>query len=114
MSVNQHNYILIGAKLDPNIVTEEMYESEGFEMLNWATQHRAGQLAYLYDGMNGDYFVVGVPICADHHCYNGFPIYEHDPNNLAHEVVADKVKEHVKEKFNLEVEPKLIVMTHFV
>jgi hypothetical protein len=114
LSVNQHNYILIGAKVDPKVVTEEIYESEEFEMLNWAGQHKAGELAYLYDAMNSDYFIVGVPLLVDHHCYNGFPVYEHNPNEFAQVMLAHKVKEHVKEKFNQEVEPKLIVMTHFV
>lgn len=113
MSVNQHNYILIGAKLDPKVVTEEMYESEAFEMLSWASQHKEGELAYLYDGMDSNYFIIGIPIHIDHHCYNGFPVFEYT-DQFNYTMYAHKIKEHAKETFNQDVKPKLIVLTHFV
>ncbi|AIW03422.1 hypothetical protein CPT_Moonbeam24 [Bacillus phage Moonbeam] len=112
MSVNQHNYILIGAKVDPSIVTEEVYESNNFEMLNWASQHKTGELTYLYDGMNGEYFIVGVPLHVDHYSENGLPLFEYT-DKFDYTMYAHKVKEHVKATFNQEVKPTLIVLTHY-
>lgn len=112
MSVNQHNYILIGAKVDPKLVTEEMYESESFELLNWASRHEEGKLAYLYDSMNGHYFIVGIPLHIDDYAENGLPLFEYT-DKFEYTMYAHKVKEHVKEAFNQEVKPKLIVLTHY-
>lgn len=113
MGVYRHDYILIGAKVDTKVCTDDFFESGENNEFLYERKHKTGEIAYLYDGYSGEYFIVGIPIQVKHDVDDGFAYFEYDSLLAEHFEFIDKVHNHVKEKFNQFVEPKLIVMSHF-
>lgn len=113
MGVYRHDYILIGAKVDTKVVTDDFFESGEHDDFLYERKHKVGEIAYLYDGYSGEYFIVGIPLQVNHDSYEGFDYFEYDSMNAEFFEYVDKVHNHVKEKFNQFVEPKLIVISHY-
>ncbi len=113
MGVSRHDYILIGAKVDIKVCTEEFFESGDNDDFLYERKHKKGEIAYLYDGYGGKYFIVGIPLQVKHDSYEGLDCFEFSPSNPQYVEYVRKVQNHVEEKFNEYVEPRLIVLSHY-
>lgn len=117
MGVNRSDYILIGTNLNhiSGQFGEDFYESPENDKFLWKRNHKVGELAYLSDNYSDNYFIVGVPIEIDKDGYEGLCVTEFNFNTLnpTHQQYVKMVKEHVKEKFAIDVIPHLIVLTHY-
>lgn len=113
MGVYRHDYILIGAKVDTKVCTEDFFESGVNDDYLYERKHRTGEIVYLYDGYSGEYFIVGIPLQVNHEASDGLEYFEFDSIGSDHFDYIDKVHNHVKEKFGEFVEPKLIVLSHY-
>ncbi|AYP68306.1 hypothetical protein PQE75_gp173 [Bacillus phage vB_BcoS-136] len=113
MGVYKHEYILIGAKVDTEVLNEEFFDSGDNDDLLRERKHKVGELAYLYDGYSGEYFIVGIPLQVKHDGHDGLDYFEFTTASTQYIDYVRKVSKHVEEKFNKYVEPKLIVLSHY-
>lgn len=113
MGVRRHDYILIGAKVDTKVCTEEFFESGDNDDLLRERKHQKGEIAYLYDGYSGEYFIIGIPLQVKHDSDDGLDYFEFTTASTQYVDYVRKVAKHVEEKFNEYVEPRLIVLSHY-
>ncbi len=107
MGVRQENYIILGADIGMEHYNDECYED--YE----AYYDRQGDIFYLVDGMSGRYFIVGKVLKFGDY-YEGMPRTVFDLNNEElYKEQSKLITQHIKDKFNLDVEPKLHVLTHW-
>lgn len=110
MSVNRSDWIVIGANIGMKHYDDD--NCEAYDELS--DQDTVGEMTYLIDGMSGEYFIVGEVVAADTDGYNGFPITELpilQPRIFDEK--RDRVAKFIESNFGIEVEPKLIVLTHW-
>jgi hypothetical protein len=112
MSTNRHDYILIGARMDTSVCTEDFFESGDNDDFLSERKHKKGEIAYLYDGYSGKYFIVGIPLQVSHD-YDGLKLFAFSLSDPQYVEYIRKVQNHVEEKFNEYVEPRLIVLSHY-
>jgi hypothetical protein len=113
MGVYRHDYILIGAKVDTRVVTDDFFESGDNDDFLYERRHKVGELAYLHDGYSGEYFIVGIPLQIKHDSEDGLDYFEFTTASTQYVDYVRKVAKHVEEKFNEYVEPRLIVLSHY-
>lgn len=106
MSVQSH-YIMIGANIGYDKEDEEDWEK--YEV--YREGNHPSKIRYISDGNTGKYFVIGKVLAYDPEGFKGLSLFEYDESLY----VEDKkeIKEHVKEHFNMDIEPTLIVFTHW-
>lgn len=105
MSVNREDYIVIGVDIGMDYYDDERCD----EFDEYDSQNDVGSMTYIIDGMSGNYFLVGevVRYGDEYEGFSGVVELEID------EAAKQRVKDFVKLKFDLDVEPKLMVVTHF-
>ncbi|MEK4787165.1 MULTISPECIES: hypothetical protein [Bacillus] len=106
MSVQSH-YIMIGA----NIGYEKENEDDWEKHEVYREENHPSKIRYISDGNTGKYFVIGKVLACDPEGVEGLSLFEYDESLY----VEDKkeIKEHVKEHFDMDIEPTLIVFTHW-
>lgn len=106
MSVQSH-YIMIGA----NIGYEKENEDDWEKYEVYREGNHPSKIRYISDGNTGKYFVIGKVLAYDPEGFEGLSLFEYDEALY----VGDKkeIKEHVKEHFDMDIEPTLIVFTHW-
>ena len=110
MGVSRSDYIMIGVDVGYKNFDEEKYSEHDI----YLNKKDVGEIAYVLDWMSEEYFIVGVILVIDKRGYNGFPLVEFSlENNEEYNEYKEIVKNHIKENFDLEVEPKLLVFTHW-
>lgn len=114
MGVRRSDWILIGAKIDTNHFNEEWYEMDNSPLDKYDENKNIGEITYLFDGMSGEYFIIGEVIQCDHEGYNGFKFFqESDMDIKDHSKSVDRVKSHILEHFGIDANPELIILTHW-
>ncbi|MEK4006521.1 hypothetical protein [Paenibacillus sp. FSL H3-0333] len=117
MGVDTHNYIIIGANIGDlavlNFEDDDEYEKTEEYRDRYSKQKQPGDMIYLDDCYGGKYFYVGEVIQADYEGYNGFTPMEIDTDEDKFAESKIKVKNFILEKFNVEINPKIVVMTHY-
>lgn len=109
MSTKREEYVILGANLDYELSNEEnLGESRKF-----FDNEKSGEFIYLSDGMNGEYFVVGQLLAKGDEFEGFYRKLEVDINSVETKNSILAVKKMIKENFDLEVEPKIIVVTHW-
>lgn len=108
LGVERSDWILIGANIG-----YENYNDDRCELYDqYSNQSDSGSLTYVIDGMSGEYFIIGEVVQCDPDGYDGFELFNLNVDD--HYLKSVKlVKEHILDKFGIEVEPKLIVITHW-
>lgn len=94
----------------------EYYNDEKAEdYIEFEHKRQPGDIVYVIDGMCGEYFIVGEVLKADHEGYTGLGLNEFrlGPRFNNNFEIKQRVHQYIKEVFNIEVEPQLIVMTHY-
>lgn len=111
MSVRRADYIVIGANIGMDAIKndEEFYDDE--ENSKYIFNQEVGELTYIIDGMGGEYFVVGIILDIGKE-FDGlsFNTFEIDGGN-GWIMPRMKVQKHIKDKFGLDVDTKLLVFT---
>lgn len=116
MSVNQHNYIIVGANI--NLEYTNDFE-EKYEMYrdSYSNPKKPGDMIMLDDCYSGKYLYFGEVLQADYDAYKGFTPFELgigvEGQTAKELMIKTRVQKFIKETFNVEVEPKLIVLTHY-
>jgi hypothetical protein len=106
MSVDRSDFVVIGYNLDCKYYNEDIYD-QFYDI-------KVGEISHIFDWMNGEYYIVGIPLVYDIKSYNGIPLTEFDSDWVKkYESYFKLVKEHIKEYFDLEVEPKILVFSHY-
>ncbi|MGD2353398.1 hypothetical protein ACP8H2_17095 [Bacillus subtilis] len=107
MGVWRSDWVLIGANIGYDQNDHEKWE----EYDKFVGRSRSGELTYLIDGMRGEYFIVGEVVTkADES--EGFGISEIEVSAI-YEGACERVRDHIRNEFGVDAEPKLIVITHF-
>ncbi|MGG4434400.1 hypothetical protein AAXE64_07550 [Priestia megaterium] len=109
MGVSRSDWMVVGVDLGYDKVDEENYEYYD----TYAQRNKEGEMTFLIDGISGTYFVVGEVILADTSGYQGFELTELLFNDSDIEESKENVKTFIKKEFNIDVEPKLLVLTHW-
>ncbi|MFJ8528369.1 hypothetical protein [Bacillus sp. NPDC094106] len=106
MSSVQTHYIMIGA----NIGYDKYDEVEWEKYEKYQDKHPS-KIKYISDGCSGKYFVIGKVLDYDPEGFEGFSLFEYNETLY----IEDKrqIKEHVKENFGMDVEPTLLIFTHW-
>lgn len=113
MGVRRSDYILIGYEVTANLQDySENYIDEFIEKYDRMGKVK-GDLVLLEDCYSGLYSYFGVIISYDKDGYDGLQPFEYDVDGYKEE--KEKVKFAANDEFgiNLEIEPKLIVLTHW-
>ncbi|KYC76819.1 hypothetical protein B4090_3505 [Bacillus licheniformis] len=105
MGVSRTDWIIIGADIGMMHYDDDRYE----EYDEFDLQNTTGKITYLIDCMCGDYFFVGEVV---KFAEDGFGIYEFslDENYYASK---ERVRKFILDKFNVETEPKMFVISHY-
>lgn len=103
MGVNREDFIVIGVNIGMDHYDEDKFES--YEKLD--RQSTVGEMTYLIDWMCGNYFVVGEVVSHGDE-YEGFGVQEVNISEKSDERVAD----FIRDKFGIDVKPKIIVISH--
>ncbi|WP_439024429.1 hypothetical protein [Bacillus halotolerans] len=107
MGVWRSDWVLIGADIGYDQFDEDNYE----EYDKFAGRDGSGEITYLIDGISGEYFAVGEVVTkADE--YAGFRLSEIEVGEI-YEGACERVRDHIRNEFGVDAEPKLIVITHF-
>jgi hypothetical protein len=114
MGVRRSDWIIIGVnigydvygKADDN-VQNDLLDSEFYD------NAKVNKITYLIDGYSGEYFIVGQVIRVDKDGCSGLSLTEFSLNENDYPVAERNAKQHIKEHFGLDVEPRLIVLTHW-
>lgn len=110
MGVNRSDWIVVGVDIGM-----EHYDGDNEELYDkYNRQSRQGNMTFIIDGMSGEYFIVGEVIkCVDEEGFGllGFPINENDLLKVSAERVKSFISLHFK--IDNEIEPKLLVFTHW-
>ena len=109
MGVNRSDWMVVGVDLGYDKVDEENYEYYD----TYAQRDEEGEITFLIDGMHGDYFIVGEVILAEKDEREGFGLVELDFNDEDIKESKENVRAFIKKEFNIDVEPKLLVLTHW-
>jgi len=109
MGVSSSDWIVVGADLGYDMIDEDNYEYYD----KYSMRNSEGEKTFLIDGMSGQYFVVGEVILADTSGDQGFELTEllFKDEDIAE--IKEDVKLFIKKEFNVDVEPKLLVLTHW-
>lgn len=113
MGVYRSDYILIGAKVDTKVCTDEFFESGENDDYLSRYKHKVGEIVYLHDGYSGEYLIVGIPIQFDKDGDRGLDLFDYAESEVDYISHADRVYRHIKEKFEIDVKPRLMVLSHF-
>ncbi|MNH66468.1 hypothetical protein D3C73_184990 [compost metagenome] len=117
MGVNNHNYIIVGVNIgdlvDIDFSDDEVYEQMEEYFDCYSKQKQAGDMIYLNDYYSGNYFYVGEIVQSDYEGYSGFTPLEIDTDEDHFKESRSRVKQFILDKFNIEANPKIIVMTHY-
>jgi len=109
MGVSRSDWIVVGADLGYGMVDEENYDYYD----KYSKRNNEGEITFLIDGMSGQYFIVGEVVLADTEGYQGFELTELLFKDDDIEEAKENVRAFIKTAFNVEVEPKLLVLTHW-
>lgn len=110
MGVRRDDYILIGLDIGYDKFNEEKWE----EYEEYIRLRKTGSMTYLIDGYSGKYFVVGEVIKCDRDGEDGLGLNSFSTTRDTEFIDSKKrVSSFIKEKFDIEDEPKLIVLTHW-
>jgi hypothetical protein len=109
MGVRRSDYIVIGLNIG-----YDKYDDERFEEFEDYMEQGKGEITYLIDGYSGKYFIVGEVIKCDKDGYEGLGVNEVSTTADTPFIAAkDRVRKFINEKFGINDEPKLIVLTHW-
>lgn len=103
MSVNREDFIVIGANIGMNHYNDDKFET--YE--KYDSQSKVGEMTYILDWMCGNYFIVGEVVSHGDE-YEGFGVQEVTINDRSNE----RVTNFIRDKFGIEVSPKIIVVSH--
>ena len=104
MGVEREDYIVIGANIGYDRYDDDRYED--YDVYRCIKE--VGEMTYVIDGMSGKYFIVGEVVKhADD--YDGFGVNE----LVVDEESSKRVVQFILDKFGMNVEPKIIVVTHW-
>lgn len=108
MGVSSEVYFMVGVDINDRTSDELIEKLEDDGLIKYKTQ--SGQLHCLLDGMNGQYTIIGeVVAVGDEYegiCLTSFSVEEFN-------FVSQRVKYHLSEKYNIEDDPKVYIVTHF-
>lgn len=107
MGVRTNHYIILGAKLPYREGDNERYEA--YEFSSW--EPKKSGLVVLVDGMSDEYVIVGHMLAATGNDESADYYFEPTEVALTPKMFQD-VKQDVLDKLGLDIEPKLVVLTH--
>lgn len=111
MGVERSDYIMIGANIGYDRYDDEEWDK--YEDYRRRT-HETGEIAYVLDGMNGNYFAVGIILECDRDGYDGLSFHDIPfIGTSKYDEYKETVRKHIKENFNLDIEPSILVFTHW-
>ena len=109
MSTKRSDYILIGLNIG-----YDKYDSCKIEKLEKYFKLGFGEMIYLIDSYSDEYFVVGELIKCDTDGSEGFGVNEFSTTVDTPFIESKaRVRKFIREKFGIDDEPKLIVLTHW-
>lgn len=115
MGVRRSDWIVIGVDIGVEHFNGEWYEMDNSPLGIYDENTTPGEITYLYDGMCGEYFIIGEVIKCDSEGDNGLGFFEYraaiDTDYLKS---IEKVKSHVKDIFKIDnADVNLIILTHW-
>lgn len=116
MGVDRSDLIVVGVDIGQELYDDDHWELEGeshYEKYDYRSKSKEGEIAYIYDGMSGRYFIVGELVKSDYEGYSGLGRFVHDEKSKEFKASKKRVKKFIQEMFGIEVEPKYITMTHY-
>lgn len=110
MGVRRSDFVVVGANIG-----KEHYNDEQFEEVfaEFSDNKNIGEITYLIDGYSGKYFIVGQVLAADSEGFNGISLDFSTISDDELTQIKQKVSEHIKNKFGKEINPSVIVKTHW-
>lgn len=107
MGVRTSHYVVLGAKLPYKPGDSERYEA--YEFSSW--KPKKSGLVVIVDGMSGDYIIVGHMLAATGNDESADYFFEPTEITLTPKMF-EAAKKDVLDKLGLDIEPKLVVLTH--
>ncbi|MBU7315972.1 hypothetical protein [Paenibacillus oleatilyticus] len=115
MGVRSHNFILIGCNIGSEYYNDEEWEKEDslYTKYDFNRKSKSGDIVILDDVYSQKYFIVGEIIQIDYDCEgSGLEMTVIDESTEQFKKAAQRVKSFILDTYNLDVEPKYIVLTH--
>ncbi|WP_310876928.1 hypothetical protein [Priestia megaterium] len=109
MGVNRSDWMVVGVDLGYDKIDDDNWDYYD----TYSQRNKEGEMTFLIDGMHGDYFIVGEVILGETDEKEGFGLTELDFNDSDIEESKENVRAFIKKEFNIDVEPKLLVLTHW-
>lgn len=108
MGTRREEFVILGAN-----IPKDKFEDSFYDDYKQYFTKKIGETVYLYDGMNGEYFIVG-EILARGDEYDGFQktLFINLKDSKI-ETLKNKIQNLIKENFKIDVEPQIIVLTHW-
>jgi hypothetical protein len=116
MGVERSEVIIVGAEIGQDYYDHDHWDSveeTDYDKYELSRKSKTGELVYIYDGMSGSYFIVGEIVRVDFDGYDGLGLFVHDEESEEFKAAKKRVKQYIFEKFELEIEPKFITLTHW-
>lgn len=109
MGLERKDFIVIGA--DIGSVNYDKNNHDFYD--KYSGQNEPGKLTFIIDSSKpGDYFVVGEVVAAATDYHEGFGFQEINPDENF-ESKSGRVREFVRKAFGAEIEPRLLVISHY-
>jgi hypothetical protein len=104
VSVDCKHYVLLGADIGYK------NDDETYDKLEPYMDRKSNKLDCIYDGMNGEYILVGKILCDGDGC-DGMNLTKIEANKIPQ--MCEETKQKIKALLNLDVEVNLIALTHW-
>ncbi|MCY9592366.1 hypothetical protein PC41400_14910 [Paenibacillus chitinolyticus] len=111
MGTDRSDYIIIGCDVKQLVDKMDEEGKDNFYDGYYRWNRRNGEIVHLPDNNSGDYDYFGVIVEHDPDGYEGLSPFIYEENRYAEH--KEKVTKAIKEVFDVELEPKLIVLTHW-
>ncbi|GMX64592.1 hypothetical protein Elgi_38610 [Paenibacillus elgii] len=114
MGVRSHNFLLIGCNIGPEYYSDEEWGKEDslYKKYDFNRKSKSGDIVILDDGCE-KYFIIGEIVQIDYDCEGtGLEMTVIDESTEKFKNAAQRVKSFIQDTYNLDVEPKYIVLTH--
>jgi len=109
MSVNTSHWVLVGANIGIEHYHDEYWEDDQYseEYETFFDRTTIGEITYLLDALGHRYFMVGIVLAhSENEMKNPFPV------NKDYSEEKEHIKRYVKERFNVDIEPSITILTH--
>lgn len=114
MGYHWTNCVLIGANIGFEPFEDEYEDVDAFneKYRDYLNAEEEGEIVYLEDKLGGEYFIVGEILFRADSSSEVIPLFDFDFEEKRYKEQRQRVKEYIKETFDLDVTPKIMVLTH--